>query len=85
MDLVGWYLLFAVTTSLASIYELWSPVMGQLSREEPDHNMIQYKFISYMIFFTSGVLLAPIMVFSCIIPSFSERFRTALLKSLKTA
>jgi hypothetical protein len=83
MDLVGWYILFAITTSLASIYELWGPVMKQLAIEQPTHNMVEYKYISYMIFFTSGLILAPVIIFSCLIPSFGERFRVALLNELR--
>lgn len=83
MDLIGWYVLFAVTTSLVGIYELWAPVMQQLEKEDNKHNMIEYKFISYIIFFLVNLLAAPLIILPCLIPSMGTRFKLALLASLK--
>jgi hypothetical protein len=81
MDLIGWYFLFTVTTSLTSIFEIWHPVMLMLEKQNPNHNMVQYKFISYFVFFVSNLLLAPLIILPCLIPSWGQRFRTSLLEA----
>jgi hypothetical protein len=82
MDLIGWYVLFAVTTSLTFMYEVFSPVMQQLEIVKPDDNMVEYKFISYFVYFLLGALIAPLLLPVCLIPSFSDRFRKTLLKTI---
>jgi hypothetical protein len=78
-----WYMLFALTTSIASLYELISPVMGALEKLEPNNVIIENKKLAYITFFLFGIMVAPLLLFSTIIPSFGMRFRNALLGSLK--
>jgi hypothetical protein len=82
MEVIYWYILFAVTTSFASMYELFIPVMQMLEVKEPNNNVIEYKWIAYASFFLFSVLMAPLILPSCIIPSIGNRFREALLVSL---
>jgi hypothetical protein len=82
MEVIYWYILFAITTSATAMYELYVPVMQTLKKNNPDNNIIQYKWITYFTFFMFSTLLAPLMLPACIIPSFGDRFRKALLNSL---
>lgn len=82
MDLIGWYVLFAVTTSLTFMYEVFSPVMKQLEIVNSEDNMVQSKGLSYAVYFLIGVLIAPLLLPVCLIPSFSDRFRKTLLNTL---
>jgi hypothetical protein len=82
MEIVMWYTLFAVTTSLASMYELIIPVMQILENKEPNNNVVEYKWVAYITFFLATVLTAPVILPSCVIPSLGERFRASLLNSL---
>ena len=77
-----WYLLFAVTTSLASMYEIYIPVISELELLHPGNNVVESKWISYFTLFTLTLLFAPIILPACLIPSVGEKFKTALLKSL---
>lgn len=77
-----WYVIFAITTALAAMYELFIPVFRELEKISSNNNVIEYKWICYFTFFVFTVLLAPLMLPSCIIPSFGERFKKSLLKSL---
>lgn len=72
------YMLFATTTSVVSIYELVWPVLRELEADGKDLN----KFLYVLIFLGINILVAPLIFLSCIIPSFSERFRTALKAEL---
>lgn len=82
MEILMWYILFCVTTSLTAIYELFVPVMRILQKDHPDNPVIEYKYITYLVFFSIGMLTAPLLIISCILPEYSNRFREALLKSL---
>lgn len=82
MDILTWYLLFAVTTSLASMYELFIPVLSELEHLYPENNIVQYKWLSYFTFFMLTLLLAPLVLPSCLVPSVGEKFKAALLQSL---
>ena len=80
--IIFWYALFALTTSCASLYELIIPVMKALEKKEPSNNVVENKILAYITFFLFGTLAAPLLIFSTIIPSFSDRFRNALLGAL---
>jgi hypothetical protein len=82
MDVIYWYVLFAVTTSFASMYELFVPVIQILEVKEPKHNMVEYKWLTYTTFFLFSILMAPLILPACIVPSMGVRFREALLTSL---
>ena len=78
MDYLYLYCLFAVTTALASVYELLMPVV-QLENKQ---GKVEYKGIMYFSFFTLSLLIAPLVFLSCIIPSVGERFRKSLQEGL---
>jgi hypothetical protein len=64
------------------MYELIIPVMKALEKREPSNSLIENKILAYITFFLFGTLVAPLLLFSTIIPSFSDRFRIALLGAL---
>lgn len=74
------YCLFALTTSIVAIYELLMPVMrrrrAELGRAVPDTGAI------YFTAFIINILMAPVVFFSCIIPSWGERFRNSMYDGL---
>lgn len=72
MTLLVLYCIFAITTSIVSIYELLFPVMSA----QPEN--IDNKALLIVTFFTINVLIAPLVFLSCIVPSMGERFREAL-------
>lgn len=82
MGLIGLYIVFALTTGIVSIYELINPVMFELAARDSAHNMIEYKYLSYFVFFVFSTIFAPLMILSCIIPSMGERFKGALITAL---
>lgn len=77
-----WYALFATTTASAAMYELFIPVMKQIGKVEPKNNIMEYKWITYITFFLLSFITAPLILPSCLVPRFSDRFKEALLKSL---
>lgn len=81
MNIFEWYMLFAITTSVVSLYELVHPVI-KLRATNISPAKIENVTTMYITFLLIGVLIAPLVFLSCIIPSYSERFREHLYKGL---
>lgn len=82
MGVIGWYVLFALTTAIVAYYELIGPTIFQLEIIEPENNLIRYKFITMIIVVVSNFVIAPLIILPCLVPSMGTRFRAALLNSL---
>lgn len=78
MSLLAIYAIFAVATSITSLYELVAPVVGKRKSEGKESSST----LIYLIFFFMNILVAPLVFLSCIVPSFGERFRSSLYKGL---
>lgn len=76
------YLILALATAIAAMYELFVPVMTKLSALSPEHNMVQYKYLTYFVFFASAFVLAPVFLIIVIVPTFSESFRSGMVSSI---
>ena len=81
--ILGYYLLFAVTTSLVTLYEIVLPVMRDLVVEKPEDLMVEHKYLSYFVFFFMGIILAPLLLIPCLVPSAGNRMRASLLIAIK--
>lgn len=82
MDFLTVYILFAVTTALAALYELYWPVIKNLRQNNPEGMISKNWKTALIALVVGGMVLAPLLVFSTIIPSYSNRFRNALYSSL---
>lgn len=80
-EIFEYYMWFAVTTALVAVYELLYPVVKQRSQDILPE-VVANKFVMYMSFFCVSVLIAPLVFLSCIIPSFSTRFKESLYKGI---
>lgn len=78
----GWYVLFAITTALTAMYELFIPVFTEYAILEPEDNLSQYKYILYFSMFGISLIMAPMMLPIVLIPSLSTWFKKALLDTL---
>jgi hypothetical protein len=83
MDFLYFYGLFALTTAVVAVYELYWPVLSQLMVTHPELSVVQYWKIALVTLFFGSLFLAPVLFFVCIIPSKGERFRTALTLGLE--
>lgn len=73
------YSIFATATGIAALYELLVPIMQQRSLEGFE---IRNRYITYATFFVIVVIVAPLVFFSCIVPSMGDTFRKALYTGL---
>ena len=82
MGIIEGYLLFALTTTLVALYELYIPVMRDLSISHPDLPSLRYRGVVLVVFSTFGFIAAPLMILPCLVPTMGARFRNALVLSL---
>lgn len=78
MSFLAYYVIFALTTGIAVCYEHLAPVIRFRERKTKVHN----KFITYTIVFVSSSIVAPLVFLSCIVPSFSLKFKQGLHEGL---
>jgi hypothetical protein len=83
MTLFTFYVLCAVTTGVVAVYELFWPVITQLRITHKELNIVRYSKIAVTTFFIMSVLVAPLLLPACIIPSRGERFRNTLAVNLE--
>ena len=82
MVVIWWYILIALTTALAGVYELVYPVLDQLQIAKPESDVVRYMPIMYVTFTGMFFLAAPLVLLPCLIPNMGERFRKSLLETL---
>jgi len=79
MDLLDWYILFSLTTAITAAVELLYPV---IVRQMEEVGQVESKITIYTVFLVVSTIFAPFIFFSCIIPSWGERFKNSLHKGL---
>lgn len=75
MELLVLYVIFALTTAIFACMELLYPVLRY--RKSLKHK-VEYELVHYLAFFCIILLGAPLVLPSCVVPSWSLRFRAAL-------
>ena len=70
--MLEYYIIFCVTTALLGVIELLRPSLQLVHAENPDCVTLDNKLLTYLVFFTAGLLTAPIMFFAVIIPSIKQ-------------
>lgn len=83
MEVLFYYFLFALTTAIASCYELFYPVLKKLKETHPELNVVQYSRLTLATFGVFSFAVAPLVVFPCLVPSMGVRFRQALETALQ--
>ena len=82
MGLIEGYLIFCLATSIAAMYELFVPVLNSLTITHPELPVIQHKWITLATFVSITLVISPLMLLPCIVPSMGERFRKSLWETL---
>ena len=76
------YAIFALTTAIMASLFLLNPTFKLLRVKQPLNPIVQYSWITQIVFFCMSLLFAPIMFLSVIVPSMGDRFKIALEQSL---
>ena len=78
--LLGYYILFAVTTSLVAQVELLNGIFDSLDDE---HVLSRNRMLSRFIFFCLTTLSAPFVLLPLIFPEMNKRFIDAFVISIR--
>lgn len=78
MSFLAYYAIFALATGIVVCYEHLAPVIRFRERKARVDN----KLITYLVVFVFSTIVAPLVLLSCIIPSFSLRFKQGLHEGL---
>lgn len=79
MSFIFFYSIFAVATGIAALYELLVPIVQQRLLEGFE---VRNMYMTYFVFFVIVTIVAPLVFFSCVIPSMGDTFRKSLYKGL---
>ncbi len=82
MEIIEIYLLFALTTGITSCYVFLSPAIALAKESGIRNSFTDSTLLSYCIYTIVTTITAPFAVLPIFIPSFAERFRTGLEKSV---
>lgn len=80
-----WYAIFALATALAALYEIFIPAIKQVRIENPECNVAQNPVLSLISLTLFAAMWAPVVFIPCVVPSYSERFRNALVNGLQVS
>ena len=82
MELIYIYILFAVTTGIWSAYELFSPILAELSITNPEDILVKNKWLTMVTMAGLAALFAPIFIGLVMTPGMSEAFKDTLIKQV---
>lgn len=80
-EVIGFYVLFAVVTSIHGLMELLAPIFQKRVAEGLQADR---QFLIYLVFFCTSLLIAPVIFLACMVPSVGETFRENLEKGIFT-
>jgi uncharacterized membrane protein YdjX (TVP38/TMEM64 family) len=82
MEIIEIYLLFALTTGITSCYLFLVPAIALAKELNITNSFTESTWLSYLIYVAVTTITAPFAVLPIFIPSFAERFKSGLEKSV---
>jgi hypothetical protein len=82
MEIIELYLLFALTTGITSCYLFLAPAISLAKEMNVTNSFTESTWLSYLIYITVTTITAPFAVLPIFIPSFAERFKIGLERSV---
>lgn len=76
--LLGYYALFALATGIAVCFDHLAPVIKLREKSQ----FVENKVLLYIVTLTVSTVVAPLVFFSCIIPSLSDKAKLGLYTGL---
>ena len=78
-----YYLVFALATALAALYELFYPVVKEIRQTLPESMVARKWGLTLFSLVVFATVVAPFVFPSCIVPKLGARFRHVLFEQLK--
>lgn len=78
MELIEYYLIFALATSIACCYEFFWPAIKEAQLLGVQNEFTEYPKLSCFIYLCISALIAPVLVIPMLFTKSAERFRNGL-------
>jgi ABC-type multidrug transport system permease subunit len=82
MDLIGYYLLFAFSTSITACYVWFWPILQQTKEKGVTNALTNAPILSIVVYVIVTALIAPVIVLPLLVPSMGEKFAIGLEREL---
>jgi len=78
MDLIGYYLLFALSAAITACYVWFWPMLQQAKAKGISNELTNSPLLAILVFITITTLIAPIVILPLIIPGVDKSFASGL-------
>ena len=82
MELIGYYLLFALSTSITACYFWFWPLVQQARREQISNTFSQYPKTSTVVYIVVSTVAAPLLVLPLLSERMAEQFQAGLAREI---
>ena len=82
MELIGYYLLFAFSTSITACYFWFWPLVQQARREQIANTFSEYPKTSVVIYILISTVVAPLLVLPLLSERMAEQFQSGLAREI---
>jgi uncharacterized membrane protein YdjX (TVP38/TMEM64 family) len=82
MEVIEFYVLFALTTGISSCVLFLAPAVAIARDEGIQNSFTENTWLSYVIYIIITSITAPFAILPIFIPSFAERFKTGLERAV---
>ena len=82
MELIGYYLLFAFSTSLTACYFWFWPLVQQARREQISNTFAEYPKTSVVVYVLVSTVVAPLLVFPLLSERMAQQFQAGLAREI---
>jgi uncharacterized membrane protein YdjX (TVP38/TMEM64 family) len=82
MEIIEYYILFALTTGISSCYLFLAPAVSLAKDTGVENSFTENTWLSYLIYIIITSITAPFSVLPIFIPSFAKRFKIGLERAV---
>jgi hypothetical protein len=82
MELIGYYLLFALSTAIAACYLWFWPLVQQAKIAGVENSFTQYPKISTIVYVLVSTVVAPLLVPPMLSETMAQRFQAGLYREI---
>jgi uncharacterized membrane protein YdjX (TVP38/TMEM64 family) len=83
MSFIEYYIIFALTTSIFSLIDIFIPVLSEAIADNIKNVLTENPKLSCFVYFCLIVITAPLVILPMIVPSMNDRYRDSIAKIIK--
>lgn len=83
MSFIEYYIIFALTTSIFALIDVFIPLLNEVRADEVVNVLTENPKLSCLVYFCLTTLTAPFVILPMLIPSMNVRFRESMAKIIR--